>query len=50
VESIPGDIIQLDRAGAETAFAGVLPAVDFAALLIPERLERRAGGLLFVGV
>jgi NAD(P)-dependent dehydrogenase (short-subunit alcohol dehydrogenase family) len=49
VGSIPGDITRLDRAGAETALRGVLPAVDFASLLIPELIERGSGGLLFVG-
>jgi NAD(P)-dependent dehydrogenase (short-subunit alcohol dehydrogenase family) len=49
VRSGPGDITRLDRAGAETALRGVLPAVDFASLLIPELIERGAGGLLFVG-
>ena len=49
VGSNPGDITRLDRAGAETALRGVLPAVGFASLLIPELIERGAGGLLFVG-
>jgi hypothetical protein len=35
VGSIPGDITELDRAGAETTLRGVLPAVDFASLLLP---------------
>ena len=49
VGSIPGDITRLDRAGAENALRGVLPAVDFASLLIPELIERGSGGLLSVG-
>jgi short-subunit dehydrogenase len=49
VGSVPGDITRLDRAGAEAALRGVLPAVDFASLLIPELIERGAGGFLFVG-
>ncbi|MDT5302473.1 MAG: hypothetical protein QOG79_5715 [Mycobacterium sp.] len=49
VGSVLGDITRLDRAGAEAALRGVLPAVDFASLLIPELIERGAGGFLFVG-
>jgi NADP-dependent 3-hydroxy acid dehydrogenase YdfG len=47
--SIAGDITTLDAAGAESALKGVLPAVDFASLLIPELTERGEGGLLFAG-
>jgi NAD(P)-dependent dehydrogenase (short-subunit alcohol dehydrogenase family) len=43
------DIIGLDAAGAETALRGVVPAVDFASLLLPELTERGSGGLLFAG-
>ena len=35
-----GDITALDAAGAEAALRGVVPAVDFASLLIPELTER----------
>jgi NADP-dependent 3-hydroxy acid dehydrogenase YdfG len=47
--SLAGDITTLDAAGAESALDGVLPAVDFASLLIPELTERGEGGLLFAG-
>ena len=47
--SLTGDITTLDAAGAESALKGVLPAVDFASLLIPELTERGSGGLLFAG-
>jgi NAD(P)-dependent dehydrogenase (short-subunit alcohol dehydrogenase family) len=43
------DITALDSAGAEAALLGVVPAVDFAALLLPELTERGTGGLLFAG-
>ena len=43
------DIIDLDAAGAETALRDVVPAVDFASLLLPELRERGDGGLLFAG-
>ncbi len=45
----PTDITALDAAGAETALAGVVPAVDFASTLLPELTERGSGGLLFAG-
>ena len=44
-----GDITTLDGAGAEEALRGVVPAVEFASLLIPELIERGSGGLLFAG-
>lgn len=47
--SLAGDITTLDAAGAESTLRGVLPAVDFASLLIPELTERGNGGLLFAG-
>ena len=47
--SLTGDITTLDAAGAESALKGVLPAVDFTSLLIPELTERGSGGLLFAG-
>jgi short-subunit dehydrogenase len=43
------DILDLDAAGAETALHDVVPAVDFASLLLPELRERGNGGLLFAG-
>jgi NAD(P)-dependent dehydrogenase (short-subunit alcohol dehydrogenase family) len=43
------DITTLDAAGAEAALRGVVPAVDFASLLLPELTERGSGGLLFAG-
>jgi short-subunit dehydrogenase len=43
------DIADLDAAGAEAALLGVVPAVDFASLLLPELRERGTGGLLFAG-
>ncbi|MDT5300542.1 MAG: hypothetical protein QOG79_3784 [Mycobacterium sp.] len=43
------DITALDVAGAEAALLGVVPAVDFASLLLPELSERGNGGLLFAG-
>jgi hypothetical protein len=43
------DIVDLDAADAETALRGVVPAVDFASLLVPELRERGDGGLLFAG-
>ncbi len=45
----PGDITALNGPGAEVALRGVVPAVDFASLLIPELTQRGAGGLLFAG-
>jgi NADP-dependent 3-hydroxy acid dehydrogenase YdfG len=47
--SLSGDITTLDTAGADVALKGVLPAVDFASLLLPELTERGDGGLLFAG-
>lgn len=47
--SLAGDITTLDAAGAESALKDVLPAVDFASLLIPEMTQRGEGGLLFAG-
>ncbi|MDT5000198.1 MAG: hypothetical protein QOK12_2303 [Mycobacterium sp.] len=43
------DILDLDAAGAETALHDVVPAVDFASLLLPELRERGDGRLLFAG-
>jgi NAD(P)-dependent dehydrogenase (short-subunit alcohol dehydrogenase family) len=43
------DILDLDAAGAEKALRDVVPAVDFASLLLPELRERGDGGLLFAG-
>lgn len=43
------DITGLDADGARAALAGVLPAVDFASVLLPELRERGDGGLLFAG-
>jgi short-subunit dehydrogenase len=48
-DALFGDITTLDAAGAEAALRGVVPAVDFASLLIPELTERGSGGLLFAG-
>lgn len=47
--SLSDDITTLDAAGAEAALRGVVPAVDFASLLLPELTERGSGGLLFAG-
>lgn len=47
--SLAGDITTLDAVGAESALKDVLPAVDFASLLIPELTQRGEGGLLFAG-
>ena len=47
--SLSGDITTLDAAGADVALKSVLPAVDFASLLLPELTERGEGGLLFAG-
>jgi NADP-dependent 3-hydroxy acid dehydrogenase YdfG len=47
--SLTGDITTLDAAGGESALRDVVPAVDFASLLIPELTERGSGGLLFAG-
>lgn len=49
VARLSGDITTLDAAGAESALRGVVPAVDFASLLIPELTARGSGGLLFAG-
>jgi NAD(P)-dependent dehydrogenase (short-subunit alcohol dehydrogenase family) len=43
------DITALDAAGAEAALLGVVPAVDFASLLLPELTARGNGGVLFAG-
>jgi NADP-dependent 3-hydroxy acid dehydrogenase YdfG len=37
---LSGDITKLDSAGAEAALRSVVPAVDFASLLLPELTER----------
>jgi NAD(P)-dependent dehydrogenase (short-subunit alcohol dehydrogenase family) len=47
--SLAGDITTLTAAEAESAFKGVVPAVDFASLLLPELTERGEGALLFAG-
>jgi NADP-dependent 3-hydroxy acid dehydrogenase YdfG len=47
--SLAGDITTLTATDAEAALKGVLPAVDFASLLIPELTERGEGGLIFAG-
>jgi NAD(P)-dependent dehydrogenase (short-subunit alcohol dehydrogenase family) len=44
-----GDITTLDGAGAEEALRGVVPAVEFGSLLIPELTERGSGALFFAG-
>ena len=49
LDAPPADITTLDAAGAESALRGVVPAVDFASLLIPELTARGDGGLLFAG-
>jgi NAD(P)-dependent dehydrogenase (short-subunit alcohol dehydrogenase family) len=49
VTQLSGDITTLDAAGAESALRGVVPAVDFASLLIPEFTARGDGGLLLAG-
>src|SRR5262245_50328555 len=46
---ILGDITTLDAAGALAALRGVVPAVDFASLLLPELTARGSGGLIFPG-
>jgi NAD(P)-dependent dehydrogenase (short-subunit alcohol dehydrogenase family) len=43
------DITGLDADAAGAALAGVLPAIDFASVLLPELRERGDGGLLFAG-
>jgi NADP-dependent 3-hydroxy acid dehydrogenase YdfG len=48
-EVVASDITELDAPGAEAALRGVLPAVDFASLLLPELTERGSGALLFAG-
>lgn len=45
----PRDITELDATGANKALRSVVPAVDFASLLIPELTARGSGGLLFAG-
>jgi NADP-dependent 3-hydroxy acid dehydrogenase YdfG len=47
--SLSGDITTLDAAGAGAALHDVVPAVDFASLLLPELTERGSGALLFAG-
>jgi NAD(P)-dependent dehydrogenase (short-subunit alcohol dehydrogenase family) len=47
--SLFGDITTLDGAGAQQALRGVVPAVEFASLLIPELAERGSGALFFAG-
>jgi NADP-dependent 3-hydroxy acid dehydrogenase YdfG len=47
--SLAGDITTLTAADADSALKNVLPAVDFASLLIPELTDRGDGGLLFAG-
>jgi NADP-dependent 3-hydroxy acid dehydrogenase YdfG len=47
--SLAGDITTLDAANAQSALQEVVPAVDFASLLLPEFTERGDGGLLFAG-
>jgi len=44
-----GDITTLDATGAQAALRGVVPAVDFASLLLPELTARGSGGLIFPG-
>jgi NAD(P)-dependent dehydrogenase (short-subunit alcohol dehydrogenase family) len=46
---LAGDITELDASGAAVALRSVVPAVDFASLLLPEFRDRGAGGLLFAG-
>jgi NADP-dependent 3-hydroxy acid dehydrogenase YdfG len=46
---MPADITKLDGAGADEALRGVVPAVEFASLLLPELTERGSGGLMFAG-
>jgi len=46
---VAGDITTLDAAGTQAALRGVVQAVDFASLLLPELTQRRSGGLLFPG-
>jgi NADP-dependent 3-hydroxy acid dehydrogenase YdfG len=47
--SLAGDIATLAAADAESALREVVPAVDFASLLLPEFTDRGDGGLLFAG-
>lgn len=47
--SLARDITKLAAADAESALREVVPAVDFASLLLPEMTERADGGLLFAG-
>jgi len=44
-----GDITTLDAACAQAALRGVVPAVDFASLLLPELTARGSRGLIFPG-
>ncbi|WKG01205.1 SDR family NAD(P)-dependent oxidoreductase [Mycolicibacterium sp. HK-90] len=49
-ETAPSDdITALDAAAAKAALDSIVPAVDFAAQLLPELRERGSGGLLFAG-
>ncbi|CRZ13884.1 SDR family NAD(P)-dependent oxidoreductase [Mycolicibacterium neworleansense] len=49
-ETAPSDdITELDVPGARAALDSVIPAVDFAGLLLPELRKRGSGGLLFAG-
>jgi NADP-dependent 3-hydroxy acid dehydrogenase YdfG len=47
--SLAGDITTLDAASADEVLRLVVPAVDFASLLLPEFTERGSGGLIFAG-
>ena len=47
--SLAGDITTLSAADAESALREVVPAVDFASLLLPEFTARGDGGLMFAG-
>jgi NADP-dependent 3-hydroxy acid dehydrogenase YdfG len=47
--SLAGDITTLSAADADSALRDVVPAVDFASLLLPEFTDRGDGGLLFAG-
>ena len=46
---LTGDITALDAAGAAEALKSVVPAVEFASLLLPEMTDRGVGGLVFAG-
>jgi len=47
--SLAGDITTLTATDAASALREVVPAVDFASLLLPELTERGDGALLFAG-